>query len=194
MRCNGCGVCSIVCPKGAVELLPSEQGLIFESETDLAPMFHARLKPGVENSGRLVQAIRDRARISGRELGKDWILILIDGPPGIACPAISALTGASMGLIVAKPSMSGVHDLRRILETARQLRVPCAAVINRWDLSKEGSMDIRRVCQEAGCPILGEIPFMPQVVKDLAMGRIPAIQEDVMERMLLGIHHMANGL
>ncbi|EHM09209.1 P-loop ATPase, MinD superfamily [Thermanaerovibrio velox DSM 12556] len=190
--CEGCGVCSILCPKGAVELLRTKQGHVFESQTSFGPMFHAKLNPGGENSGRLVQILRERARKSAGELRKEWILL--DGPPGIACPAISALTGASLGLIITEPSKSGLHDLLRLLEVTRQLRVPSGVVINRWDLSQEGSNRIRQACEDTGTPVLAEIPFQEEVVRDLSMGNIPSsIPQELVDQILQGIQRITQG-
>lgn len=171
-RCEGCGACAVVCPTGAISLSPSIQGDVFRSETDLGPFWHARLHPGGENSGRLVQLLRDRARKTGRELGKRWVLV--DGPPGVACPAASAITGCQLALAVTEPSRSGLHDLRRLGELASRLRVPMAVVLNRSDLSEEGAQAVRRTCDEMGWPLLAEIPFDQEIARDLAMARIPS--------------------
>ena len=171
-RCEGCGACTLVCPRGAFSLAPAVQGRIYGSETEYGSFWHARLHPGGENSGRLVQVLRERARKTAEEQGKPWILA--DGPPGIACPAISALTGCSVALAVTEPSKSGLHDLKRLGELAARFRVPMAVVLNRCDLSEEGAQEIREACREKGWPLLAEIPFLRGVVEDLARARIPA--------------------
>lgn len=184
-RCEGCGACTVVCPKGAFSLSPAVQGRIFGSETDFGPFWHARLVPGGENSGRLVQVLRERAKKTAVEQGKPWILV--DGPPGIACPAISAMTGCDLALAVTEPSRSGLHDLKRLGELAKRFRVPMAVVLNRFDLSEEGAKAIREACREKGWPLLAEIPFQLEIVKDLAQARIPAvILHEAAERVLEG--------
>lgn len=184
-RCEGCGACTFVCPRGAFSLAPAVQGRIYDSETDYGSFWHARLNPGGENSGRLVQVLRERARKTAEEQGKPWILV--DGPPGIACPAISAMTGCSVALAVTEPSKSGLHDLKRVGELAARFRVPIAVVLNRCDLSEEGSQAIREACREKGWPLLAEIPFLRGVVEDLARARIPAaIGSETAGRILRG--------
>ncbi len=171
-RCEGCGACTVVCPRGAFSLSPAVQGRIFGSETDFGPFWHARLVPGGENSGRLVQVLREKARKTALELRKPWILV--DGPPGIACPAISAMTGCDLAIAVTEPSRSGLHDLKRLGELAKRFRVPMAVVLNRFDLSEEGAKAVREACREKGWPLLAEIRFQEEIVKDLARARIPA--------------------
>lgn len=185
-RCEGCGACTLVCPRGAFSLSPAVQGRIYGSETDFGSFWHARLAPGGENSGRLVQILRERARKAALEQGKPWILV--DGPPGIACPAISAMTGCSVALAVTEPSRSGLHDLKRLGELAARFRVPMAVVLNRCDLSGEGSETIREACRREGWPLLVEIPFLPGIVEDLARARIPgAISPEMVRQILEGI-------
>lgn len=185
-RCEGCGACTLVCPRGAFSLSPAVQGRIYGSETDFGSFWHARLHPGGENSGRLVQILRERAKKTAVEQEKPWILV--DGPPGIACPAISAMTGCSVALAVTEPSRSGLHDLKRLGELAARFRVPMAVVLNRCDLSEEGSETIREACRQEGWPLLVEIPFIPGVVEDLARARIPeAISPEMVRQILEGI-------
>lgn len=185
-RCEGCGACTLVCPRGAFSLSPALQGRIYRSETDYGSFWHARLVPGGENSGRLVQILRERARGSAMEQGKSWILV--DGPPGIACPAISAITGCSVALAVTEPSRSGLHDLKRLGDLAARFRVPMAVVLNRSDLSDDGARAVREACRRKGWPLLAEIPFLEGIVEDLALARIPgAVSTETARRILEGI-------
>jgi MinD superfamily P-loop ATPase len=182
----------LVCPKAAFSFSPAVQGRIFGSQTDYGPFWHARLTPGGENSGRLVQILREKAKASAAEQGKPWILV--DGPPGIACPAISAMTGCSAALAVTEPSRSGLHDLKRLGELAKRFRVPMAVILNRCDLSAEGAQAVRQACREAGWPLLAEIPFLKEIVEDLARSRIPeAISGETVQKILGGIETLISG-
>jgi MinD superfamily P-loop ATPase len=91
-------------------------GQWFVSGTDYGPMDHARLGIAEENSGRLVTQVRNVAAELARDLGKD--LILSDGPPGTGCPVIASVSGADLVLVVTEPTVSGVHDMQRVLELA----------------------------------------------------------------------------
>ena len=188
-RCEGCGACTLACPRGAFSLSPAVQGRLYGSETDFGYFWHARLVPGGENSGRLVQILRERAKKTAVEQEKPWILV--DGPPGIACPAISAMTGCSVALAVTEPSKSGLHDLKRLGDLANRFRVPMAVVLNRCDLSEEGAQEIRETCREKGWPLPAEIPFLRGVVEDLAKARIPgAITPETAGRILRGVESL----
>lgn len=185
-RCEGCGACTLVCPRCAFSLSPAVQGRIYGSETDYGSFWHAHLVPGGENSGRLVQTLRERAKKTALEQGKPWILV--DGPPGIACPAISAMTGCSVALAVTEPSRSGLHDLKRLGDLAARFRVPMAVALNRSNLSGEGARAVREACLQKGWPLLAEIPFLPCIVEDLARARIPeAISPETIRQILGGV-------
>ncbi len=168
--CEGCAVCAHFCPVGAIEMRECICGQWFISDTDYGPFVHARLGSGEENSGKLVTLVRHQARLMAEEQGLEWILV--DGPPGIGCPVISSITGASAVLIVTEPTVSGLHDMRRVAELAAHFRVPAAACINRWDINAEVSEQISSYCEEAGILLAGKIPYDREVPRALVKRRI----------------------
>ena len=165
--CEGCGLCSRLCPRQAIEMHAEACGYWFVSNTVRGPMVHARLEPGGDNSGMLVTAVRDTARQICLSEGRS--LIVTDGPPGIGCPVISSLTGADLALIVTEPTLSGVHDLERVLQLCRRLDVPAAVCINKFDLNEEMT---KRIQTEVGpnIPIVGLIPYDEAVPRAMADG------------------------
>jgi len=169
--CEGCAACTLVCPVGCIAMEETRQGTWFVGETGCGPMVHARLNPGGENSGMLVQLVRKEARrvAESRGLGT----ILTDGPPGIACPAISAVTGADTALIITEPTISGEHDLLRVAELCRRFGTKAAVVLNKADLSAQGAERIKEACRKEGLPLLASIPFIPGVVHAVSQARIP---------------------
>jgi len=168
VSCEGCKVCVEVCPAGAIDFPESDCGSWFQSGTKAGPMFHARLKPGAENSGKLVSQVRKGAREKARETGADWILV--DGPPGIGCPVISSITGSSAVLIVTEPTLSGRHDLERVLKLAKHFGLDAFVVINKHDINEEVSESIRVMAERYGAGLAGKIPYSTAFSEALIQG------------------------
>jgi len=169
LACEGCGLCARVCPLDAVSMRDTLAGHWYVSRTRFGPLVHARLRAAQENSGRLVMAVRKRARELAQET--DARYILSDGPPGIGCPAISSLSGAQTALIVSEPSLSGIHDLQRALDLCRHFGVAPLVCINKHDLSEENSRRIEDHCGEVGVEVVGRIPFDPDVNSAIVQGK-----------------------
>jgi MinD superfamily P-loop ATPase len=126
-------------------------------------MVHARLEPGEQNSGKLVNVVRKQAREVAKETGSNTIII--DGPPGIGCPVISSVTGAKKAIIVTEPTRSGFHDLKRILELTDSFKVKSYVVINKYDLNVDITCQITDWCFDKKISVIGKIPFDPCIVE-----------------------------
>jgi len=168
LDCEGCALCFYQCPEEAIVMQPHQAGLWFQSQTRYGPFFHAYLFAGQPNSGMLVALIKSQARAHGLKSGK--ALMLVDGPPGIGCPVIATLSGADAALMVVEPTVSGVHDLERILGTAEHFSVPSWVVINKADINDRQRGRIERFCEQEGIEIVGRIPFDPLVPKAMVRG------------------------
>ena len=155
--CEGCAVCTIVCPERAVSMEKRISGQFFSSETRFGPMAHARLGIGEEASGKLVSAVRSNAKKLAEQYHKD--LIIIDGPPGTGCSAIAAITGTDLVLVVSEPTVSGIHDLKRVFELAAHFQIPVVVCINKYDINEENTRLIEKLCTELGIPVLGRLPY-----------------------------------
>ena len=134
-KCESCSICEYVCPVGAIKMVDNEAGEIYVSETKYGKMVHACLFPGEENSGKLVAEVRKKAKKIAQDENKKYILL--DGAPGVACNVISSLTGVKKAVIVTEPTLSGLHDLERVLELIERFRIKPYFVINKYDLSFE---------------------------------------------------------
>jgi MinD superfamily P-loop ATPase len=167
--CEGCGICVHFCPFGAIDFPPVICGEWFQSATRFGPLIHARLAPGQENSGLLVALIRGKARDLAAEKGVP--LILVDGPPGIGCPVISSLTGASGVLLVTEPTLSGLHDLDRIVSLSRHFKVLPLVLINKADLNPDMADRLKAYCRENGLGLVGTLPYDPAVTEAMVRGQ-----------------------
>lgn len=165
ISCEGCGFCSYVCPENAIMMEEAFSGAWFLSKTTYGPLVHARLGIGEENSGKLVTVVRKKAMeiAQERQLG----LILIDGPPGIGCPVTASVTGVNLVLAITEPTVSGIHDLERILKLSSHFKIPSMVCINKFDINLENSNQIVNYCEKNGSRIIGKIPYEPKVVEAL---------------------------
>ncbi|MGM0670480.1 MAG: ATP-binding protein [Gemmatimonadota bacterium] len=168
LSCEGCAACFYQCPDGAIRQVPQMVGHWFRSTSRYGPLFHARLGPGQENSGKLVTLVKEKARDAARSAGSP--LVLVDGPPGIGCPAIAAATDSDLALIVTEPTVSGIHDLERILGMTRHFRLRTLVTVNKGDLNPEGREAIQERCQKLEIPLLPWIPFEEGVTRSLMEG------------------------
>lgn len=169
IACDGCAACVYACPEGAISMVQQQEGNWFQSNTSFGTLFHAELFPGKENSGKLVTLIKQQARLFASESQSP--LMIIDGPPGIGCPVISACAGADLGLIVSEPGLAGIHDLKRVLGTLRHFRVPAVICINKADIYPEGTRAIREFASAEGVELVGEIPYDENIPKTMVKGK-----------------------
>lgn len=168
MSCEGCNLCAHICAVNAITMEEVVSGHWYVSDTKHGPLVHARLEPGEENSGRLVAAVREKAREIAQQEGKN--LIITDGPPGIGCPVIASLSGADEALVVTEPTLSGIHDLERVIQVCNHFNVPVLVCINKWDIDPENTSIIKKISEEAGYRVIGLIPYDETVPKAMVNG------------------------
>lgn len=173
LKCEGCAVCSIVCREDAIEIVERQSGEVCHSESPHGRLFHAELFPGSGTSGRLVFEVKKDAL----DDSPDVEAFLIDGPPGIGCPVISAISGVDAVVLVTEPGISALHDLRRLVTICRQFGVQMFLVLNKADLDEERAEDVRTYCAKEGIEIIGTIPFDPAVIEAARRGESVAGME-----------------
>ena len=173
ISCEGCGFCSHICPSEAVTMRECMSGYWFISDTRFGPLVHARLGIAQENSGKLVSVVRQQARQIAEE--QDLNYIISDGPPGIGCPVISSLSGAELALLVTEPSLSGLHDLDRVLGVCRHFNVPALVCINKYDLNEDNTRQIESQCLSQGMEVVGRVPFDNVVTESIVQG-VPVVE------------------
>ncbi len=169
LKCEGCKVCYYACPNQSVASVEKISGHWFISKTACGTLVHARLGVAEESSGKLVTVVRNAARDIALKENKD--LIIIDGPPGIGCPVISSMSGVDNALVVTEPTVSGIHDMERVLEVCRHFNVKAAVCINRYDLHISNTSKIEKYCLEKEIKLVGKVPFDRTFMKALAEGK-----------------------
>jgi MinD superfamily P-loop ATPase len=147
---------------------PQMVGYWFRSESRYGPLFHAALRPAQENSGKLVTLVKQQARLLG--LDENYQAVIVDGPPGIGCPAISAASGADLAVIVAEPTVAGIHDMARVLQTTAHFHIPALVCINKADIFPAGATQIEAYCREHVIEVIGRIPFDTTVTEAMVQG------------------------
>ena len=173
VSCEGCGFCSHICPAEAITMKENLAGRWSVSDTRYGPLVHARLGIAQENSGKLVATVRKQAKEIAENLGSDYIIG--DGPPGIGCPVISSLSGADLALLVTEPTLSGQHDLERVLGVCNHFKVPVIVCINKYDINEENSHQIEGSCLSQGVEVAARIPFDNAVTEAMVQG-IPLVE------------------
>ncbi len=175
VSCEGCGFCSHICPVDAINMEENMAGHWFISDTRFGTLVHARLGIAQENSGKLVAQVRQQARKIAEEQGMDYTIS--DGPPGIGCPVISSLSGVNLALLVTEPTLSGIHDLERVVEVCRHFGVPTVVCINKYDLNEENTRKIEDYCNSRDIRVASKIPFDNAVTEALVRG-VPVVEYD----------------
>lgn len=170
--CEGCKVCEYVCPTDAITMHDYTIGKVFERTTRYGPMIDARLIPGEESSGKLVTEVRTKALQKAKELNKKTIII--DGSPGIACNVISTVTGVSQVLIVTEPTVSGLHDLKKVVQLIKIFNVKAMVIINKYNLSLKQTRQIETYCLTEQLEIALKIPFDKTIVEAISRLEIPS--------------------
>jgi len=173
ISCEGCGFCSHICPVEAITMKESLSGHWFISDTKYGPLIHARLGIAQENSGKLVAVVRQQAKQIAEKHGLDYIIS--DGPPGIGCPVISSLSGASLALLVTEPTLSGIHDLERVLGVCYHFGVQALVCINKYDINEDNTHQIESYCFNQGVEVASRISF-DNVVTDAIVQGFPVVE------------------
>jgi len=171
--CEGCKVCYYACPEEAIDMEENISGEWFISETKYGPMVHARLGIAEENSGKLVTIVRENA--SSIAVKRNLDFVIVDGPPGIGCPVIASLSGVDIALVVTEPTLSGIHDMERVIDVAKHFGVKAVCLINKYDINLENSGSIEDWCKKNKIPVLGKIPFDNSVSESIVKG-IPIVE------------------
>lgn len=173
VSCEGCAVCSHICPEAAISMDDNMSGEWFVSDTRYGPMVHAKLGIAEENSGKLVSLVRQNAKRIGDEENRDYVII--DGPPGIGCPVIASITDTDLAIIVTEPTLSGIHDMERVIQVAKHFKIPVQVIINKYDINIGNSDAIKEMCMTQEIEVIAQIPFSKKASESIVSG-IPLVE------------------
>jgi MinD superfamily P-loop ATPase len=163
VECEGCKLCFEFCPENAVKFSRQICGEWYISDSRAGTMIHAKLGIAQENSGMLVSLLRREAQKAASQ--NSIPLIITDGPPGTGCPVIASVTGADAVLIITEPTLSGMHDMKRVKELTDLLKIPAMFCINKYDINTEITEEIQEFGSEHGLKFLGNIPYDSDLTK-----------------------------
>ncbi|OKY77306.1 MAG: MinD superfamily P-loop ATPase containing an inserted ferredoxin domain [Candidatus Methanohalarchaeum thermophilum] len=167
-KCEGCGVCQYICPNNVIKLQEKESGDIYNSTTRFGPMVYGKLRIGEEATGKIVDKVKEKARKVAKTKSKDHILI--DGSPGVGCPVIASINGVDHVLIVTEPTVSGIHDLKRVIELTNNFNLEKTVCINKYDLNKQKTKEITKIAQKNNTDTV-KIPYNENINKTIAQGK-----------------------
>jgi MinD superfamily P-loop ATPase len=164
-QCEGCRLCERICPVQAITIHQNFNNQWFVSETRFGPLVHAKMGPGEENSGKLVTEIRQKAKETA--LAQKANFVINDGPPGIGCSAIASVTGTDVVLLIIEPTVSGLHDAKRLVQLVENFKIPLFAIINKFDINIEFTKNVEDYLAEKSIPLIGKIPFTTAMVESM---------------------------
>jgi len=170
LNCEGCGYCARICPADAIKMVEQNVGKFYISNTKAEnKLVHARLKSGADNSGKLVAKVKKEAKLIAEKEQKE--IIIVDGSPGIGCPVVSSLSGASYVVLVTEPSVSGLHDLKRVYQLVKKFGIPAGCIINKADINQDVTDRIMIFLSDNSIDHLGNLPYDEDFTKAMTEGK-----------------------
>lgn len=170
LNCEGCGYCARICQTNAITNNDVNVGKWFISKIKTGSiMVHAKLGIGADNSGKLVAKVKSEAKDVAEEERKDFVIV--DGSPGVGCPVVSSLSGASYVVLVTEPSVSGLHDLKRVYELVKKFNIKAGCIINKSDINKKITLQIKEFLRNENIDHIANLPYDENFTKAMTYGQ-----------------------
>ena len=169
ISCDGCRLCVHECPASAIKMENNDKSHIYIGQFKYGSMISGRLAPGEENSGKMVNELRQLSRDLAN--GQQCDIIILDGPPGIGCSVISTITGVDKVVVVTEPSISGFSDLKRVVMLLHHYDTPVYVIINKCTLNHEMTDRIIHWCEDQNLSVIATLPFSEEMVRSIVAGR-----------------------
>ena len=167
--CHGCGSCTLNCPAEAIHEVLDVIGSMERGEAGGVAFAQGTMNVGEPMAVPIIRQLKQWVIPSDR----DSLPIILDAPPGTACPVVESMRGADYVLMVTEPTPFGLHDLRMAVDVARgELGLPVGVVINRDGVGDRGVDDY---CAAEGIPILMRIPLDRRIAEAYSEG-VPLVE------------------
>jgi MinD superfamily P-loop ATPase len=189
--CHGCGGCIAVCPVDALTPGERELGQIRWGKAGAVDFIEGCLRVGEAMSPPLMCAVKTRMESL---FDTEGTTVVIDAPPGVSCPAVSAVMDSDMVVMVTEPTPFGLYDLELAYKAFKTMEIPMAVVINRHG---RGDDEVDKFCRTVGLPIIGRIPFDRRIAEAYSQGIVPvdAVPEltTVFTEMIVALKRLESG-
>ncbi|MFA5103328.1 MAG: ATP-binding protein, partial [Candidatus Thermoplasmatota archaeon] len=163
--CHACGGCALVCPRDAIHWEKRIIGTIDHGTHGYVDFYQGVLNIGEAMAVPVLRALKKKINLEQH--------VILDAPPGTACPVIETIRGSNYGILITEPTLFGFHDLKLMVDVMRHTAIPFGVIINRDGI---GNNIVEQYCQDENIPILLKIPHSDEIAYLYSKG-IPFVEK-----------------